>query len=431
MKPNAIVLAIFLTFSVSGLNAQEADERVADLINKSDWFALEEEYPRLRDNIRLAALKRFADALICTHFNQPEKALMLIDSLLVYHQKELGFYNIGNMVLLKSAILGKQGLYAQSADVMNDFLHQISASFPKEDFPDHLFTARLYDEIRNEQPPEIIRPDADTEIPASIEKVGKDGAMIFVPVTIHGKEHRFIFDTGANSTFVSERFAHEIGLRIVRESVPVAGIETGMGKIGTTDSIVIGDIIFKHPLIVVSMPNRTVDTLFQLDAVLGLDFIKRTGETRIYPGEGKMVFPKNRTPLPKTGRNLFLSGNGQLYLKAFSGKERLIFHFDTGNTTGNLFDTYYRKHKEEIDGCGIKDTVRVGGFGGIRYLNGFRLSRVSLTTGCMTVDLNNIPVSVDKFSDVQQNEDGALGMDFIGLFEKVIINFDEMFVEVE
>ncbi|WP_262497549.1 hypothetical protein [Parabacteroides timonensis] len=30
----------------------------------------------------------------------------------------------------------------------------------------------------------------------------------------------------------------------------------------------------------------------------------------------------------------------------------------------------------------------------------------------------------------QKNEDGSLGLDFINLFQQVIINFDDMFLEV-
>lgn len=57
----------------------------------------------------------------------------------------------------------------------------------------------------------MVRPNRDTEIPLTIEKAGR-GVLMFVPLTINGKTYRFIFDTGAGSTFISKRFADEIGI---------------------------------------------------------------------------------------------------------------------------------------------------------------------------------------------------------------------------
>jgi hypothetical protein len=120
----------------------------------------------------------------------------------------------------------------------------------------------------------------------------------------------------------------------------------------------IGDIVFKNPDIIISLPNEEVDTIFQVDAVLGMDFIRGIGETQIYPEEKKIVFPAKKTELPLYGHNLLLS-NGQPYLKAYSNTEKLLFHFDTGNAKSDLFKRYYEKHKEELDKSGEKETTHI------------------------------------------------------------------------
>ena len=409
--------------------AQEADEKIGNLINQTDWFALADEYPKLKDEVQSEMLKHLSEAMIGFYFNQPQNAIQAIDWLVVNAQKELGFSSTSNLVLIKSIMLFEQGFYAEGADNLSSFLAQTSEHIDPKDFPAHNMLLEMCDKIRNEARPEVIRPNKDVEIPISIEKSVR-GQLIYVPVNINGNEHKFIFDTGASSTFVSERFANEVGLRVTDESFNINGVESGSGKRGTIDSILIGDIIFKNPLILIGMPNETTDTIVQIDAVLGLDFIKRIVETQIYPEEKKIVFPLKKTELPLFGRNLLVA-NMQPYLKAYSKTDTLILHFDTAGETTDLSNVYYKKHKEELDKIGNRKTVRRGGYGGIKYIDSYQIPKFSLTVGDFNFELTAVDVLFENPFTFLSGADGSLGTDFITSFKKVIINFDEMFVKVE
>jgi predicted aspartyl protease len=339
---------------------------------------------------------------------------------------------------MRGVTLREMGYYQESANFIKDFLSQVSEltkieGFPYhiEDFPNHISLAKMSEEMHNNHypNPEIIRPNKDTEIPVTIKNVAK-GTNIFVPVTVKGKTYPFIFDTGAGSSFVSERFANEIGIRIIRDSVPIKGVETCIGKLGTIDSLMVGDIIFKNPIILVANNTPEVDSIFQVEAVLGLDFIKRAGETQIFPQEGKIVFPQHQSSLPPTGRNLLLE-DGQSYIKALSGNERLRFHFDTGNVTGCLLKPYYFKHKEKIDATYTKETARHGGFCGYQTVEEYTLPHIPLKVGAVEFDFTDIKVAIDSVLTIEKTEDGSLGMDFIKKFKVITINYDKMFVEVE
>ena len=124
--------------------------------------------------------------------------------------------------------------------------------------------------------------------------------------------------------------------------------------------------------------------------------------------------------------------DGGLRLKVFSGNERLHFVFDTGNVRADMFYPYYQKHKEWIDAEGVKDQIFGGGFGGVRNLEVLRLSSIPLRLGNTSFEIKDIQVNYkEPEADwSQKNEDGSLGMDFINLFQQVIINFDDMFLEV-
>jgi len=422
-----LALFFIVFIGINGtMKAQEgaAEEKIGSLIGQSDWFTLAEEYPKLKDKMQSETLKHFAETVIGRYFNQPQTALQHIDWLLANAQEELGFGTVSHLILVKSQILGEQGLYAESADNLSDFLAKIPENLDLTNFPVHKEALEFCGKIRNERKPEVIRPNKDVVIPITIEKTER-GQTMYVPVSINGKEYKFIFDTGASSSFVSERFANEIGLRITDESFNIRGIKTSMGKRGTTDSLMIGDIVFKSPSIIIG-----VDTTIQIDAILGIDFIIRIGETQIYPQKREIVFPIKKTELPLFGRNLLLVG-GQPYLKAYSNTERLIFHFDTGNQKTDLENVYYKKHKEKLDKIGEKKNVRRGGHGGIRFIDSYQIPKFPLTVGDCNFELTGVDVLLDNSSAFQGNEDGSLGMDFITTFRKVIINFDDMFVKVE
>lgn len=427
-----IAVLVFFVYPFQSVDAQEADQRIGDLINQCDWFRLEEEYPKVADQVQTIAVKALAEVMIDVYFNKREEAVSLIDSLVVHHQDDLGFPNVSSLIALHAKLKGEMGRYAESADELYSFLKQIQAFAKKEDFPSHRQLADFYNTLRNEAAPSVSRPDKDTELPLTIEKAGR-GVLMFVPVRVHGKTYKFIFDTGAASTFLSKRLADEMNVRIVRDSLYIAGaFDVGTGKSGVLDSMEIGDIVFRNAIVAIADPNPAVDTVYQVDAVLGTDFMCLTGQVDVYPKEKKVVFPMKKTPLPDTGRNMWMYDGG-LRLKVFSGDERLRFTFDTGNARADLFYSYYQKHKEWIDQEGVKDTIFGGGFGGVRTLEVLRLQSIPMRLGKTSFDMKDIQVECNEpvLQGSQNTEDGSLGMDFMNLFHRVTINFDSMFLDVE
>lgn len=123
--------------------------------------------------------------------------------------------------------------------------------------------------------------------------------------------------------------------------------------------------------------------------------------------------------------------NGQPYLKAYSNAEKLLLHFDCGNVKTDLYNSYYKKHKEELDKTGDKKTTRRGGYGGILFVDSYQFPKFPLTVGDYNFELTNVEVLLEEGHTFEDKEDGSLGMDFFVKFKKVIINFDDMFVKVE
>jgi len=423
-----LFLVVFIVINESVI-AQESDEKVGNLINQTDWFALEKEYPKLKDEMQYEMLKYLSEAMIGLHFNQPQNAIHAIDWLLANAQDEIGFENVSNLILVKSQILGKQGLYAESVDNMSNFLTQISQHIDIIDFPNHNQILAYYEKIRNEAKPEIIRPNRDVEIPLIIEDVTR-GQLMYVPVSVKGNKYKFIYDTGAETTFISKRLADEIGVRIIDDSVKIQGvIHSSIGKRGIIDRLEIGDIVFRNSIVSISLPNEETDTIFKPEAIIGLDFMRLIGETQIYPEDKKMIFPIEKTELPSYGRNLMLLNGISSLLRVHSNEEELLFIFDTGNVKTNLSIAYYEKHKEHLEATAIKKIVRRGGIGGISFHEAYQLINLPLSICNSKFELKNVDVELNKVKSI--GLDGNMGMDFITSFKKIIINFDSMFVKVD
>ena len=47
-----LILSLITFLTISSAYAQNADMRVSELINSSNWFTLETEYPQLKDSIQ-------------------------------------------------------------------------------------------------------------------------------------------------------------------------------------------------------------------------------------------------------------------------------------------------------------------------------------------------------------------------------------------
>lgn len=419
----ALIFVFFLT------NAQTAQQRVEQLMEQRDWFALEEEYPVLQDSINSPVLKGFTEMLLKSYFNVLPGVMESIHNLLANYQGQLGS-KVVDVLICESQMLARMGYYGDAADRMKELIHILSPSTPKENMKDLFVFADYYDRLRQVERYWLRRPDKDIEIPFTLEKVGHRGMLMFIPVNIHGTEYKFIFDTGARGMFLSQRLSEKLGLTPVTNSPVTGSVGEVMGNVTTIDSIEIGGVVFRNPLIHTVPPDPSVDTVYQLDAILGSDFMNLMGEFQIYPNEKKLVFPVKQTPLPAMGRNMMVE-NGQYYVKGYSGDERVKMLFDSGSVDSEMSLLYYKKHQARIDQKSRRDSIPRGGIGGYEMRQVLQLDSIPFRIGNVVCPLKNISVNPDKNEVYQLDEDGLLGMSFICSFSKVVVNYREMFILVE
>lgn len=436
MKRLIIFLSLCLCLSVA--RAQTADERVGQLLNTSDWFALEREYPALRDSVHVPFLRVMAEALAAVYFGRDDEAVKAIDDLIANHQQEIGFDNTKNMVLIQAQTEARRQRYAKAAEIVGNFVSQVKAQTDQADLSQPEAALRLYG-IRSKLPPSTLeRPACDVVVEAEFREVdlsalgdtAKRGYTLCIPASVNGRGCRAVLDTGCPTTFCSLDYARKVGARLLPDTIDVNGAGRAHGFFGVIDSIRVGEIIFRNAEVVCVDDNMVMDALLTGDFVIGLDFMKLCGEVQFYPQEGRIVFPASPTPLPETGHNIYLTEDNGLRLEAYAGDERLKMMFDTGNHTTTFSASYYARHKQYIDKAGTRTTRLSGGIGKVGMKTLVLLPPLTVWTGGADVRLDKACVDFEP-NHTLSPDDGNAGLDIIQNCWKATLNLKDLFLKIE
>lgn len=163
------------------------------------------------------------------------------------------------------------------------------------------------------------------------------------------------------------------------------------------------------------------------EAALGLDFIKAVGVTQILFDQGRIVFPTHY-PNDSEERNLCLDVG--LMMRAERNSIPILLNFDSGCTTAELYDGYYRKFASEIDSVAVKDTVTTGYYGNVSNVEVKLLPEFTFNVGNTTVTLYEMEVYPPS-DEVLHSCDGRMGMSLIRRFHRTTINLNDMNVMFE
>ena len=439
-----IMILLLSLFSSQMISAQQSDQRIGELINTENWFALDKEYPILKDSMQVPFLKVVAEAMIARNFNQKERALECLNELLSNYQSDLGA-GMFNFIILRAQLLEEMGRYAEAADFVKNVLDQLKGQGITEGldameyFNQHVNAIREFPELN------LSRPNHDVSVPFALKELKpkrieswmrkKDernpdakSILMSVPVTFHGETIPFHFDTGAGMTFVSEKFVREKGLPLLGDSVTYTGNSKGLRTF--IDSLQIGEITVRNIIAGVGLDDESefLD-LVGVGPILGRDVIAAIGETQICMNDSTILFPIETSPLPASGRNLLYNS----HVEATAAGESLRFLFDTGNASNNacyLYAAYYNTHREAINKVATTDTISGGGYGragarGMKVVRPFCLS-----IGNMPIQL--VEAVVDEESTLTDDHcHGNIGIAAVLQHRKTILNFRDMFVKFE
>lgn len=429
MKLKGLLLcsvAIVLAWPMQAQN--EAYKKLAGPLNKNDFLEVGRLYPQVKDRTEVPVMNAIAEAMLDVSFNRVDQSVGSIDYVIKNHGEELGI-GICNLGYLLASQLTVAGRYGEAALMMQRFLDIMQqAGVPSEMIPG--LRAMIYTnrQLSGVPAPELVRSGRDCEVPFVRGLVGTKNHF-YIPVTINGKSCPFIFDTGAGNNMVSEGFARTHGIRVVADSLMVIGAgEIGHVRLGVVDSALIGDMVYRNMVVYIGddtgmAPDVVSDTMgSRIDAVLGVDFMRRVGEVQVFPGKQKFVFPAKESVAPAYAPNMMF-GNGNLYVEGVSGKDRCLFLFDMGAAcVAEMNGKYYERHKKQFS-LMEPETVT----GGMKARRFYRQPSFPLEIGGKGVRVKNMGVSPEQTESLN---DGVVGLGWVKRFDSVILNFDKMFVAV-
>lgn len=98
------ICTIFCLLVSLGIQAQNADVRVGQLINESNWFELEQALKTTPADSISPFLRQLATAMTHHYFNRSDSACTVLADLLNNHQQELGDQTMSMVILLSMRI---------------------------------------------------------------------------------------------------------------------------------------------------------------------------------------------------------------------------------------------------------------------------------------------------------------------------------------
>ena len=430
----SVLLIVILLGYTSVYSQTQADVKMGEILNNGDLFQIKEQYPILKDSVSIEMLNLVSEAQLGIGFNQLERAGVALDSLLQFHQAELGAETSIGMAALQGMNFLNLGKYEQAGKVGEGLVNALKKSVPFEALYSFVFIEKVGKALANVPKPYLERPDRDINVPLIVGTVGR-GKHIYIPVEVNGITKNYIFDTGCSfGNFVSEKYAEEVGLKVLADSIPVSGMEIGFVKLAMADSLRIGELVYHNPIFMVAPPDNEVDPVFAFDGVLGYHFIRDAREIIIDNEAGRFIFPQE---ISDGEPNMYLSSNTPQVRISYDGHP-LDLIFDTGNVKsdlGNKFAETFPENKfaetfpDAIEGLTEQTTSR-GGFGGISQTKAVVLPEFRFEVAGSTVTLYNTEV-IKNTESGSQLFSGSLGADFVLSFKRLVINYQSMFIRGE
>ncbi len=422
IKRVSFLLIVILLGYTSVYSQTRADVKMGEILNDGDLFQMREQYPILKDSVSIEMLNLVSEAQLGIGFNQLERAGVALDSLLQFHQAELGAETSIGMAALRAMNLLNLGLYSQAGKAGEDLVTALKDTVPFESLYSFIFIKRMGKALSDFPKSFLERPLHDVAVPMRCDSVGR-GYHFYIPVEVNGITKDYIFDTGCSfGNFVSEKYAEEVGLKVLADSIPVSGMEIGFVKLAIADSLKIGELIYHNPIFMVAPPDNEVDSVFAFDGVLGYHFIRDIKEVIIDNESESFVFPYQ---ISDGEPNMFLSSNTPNVRIEYEG-EAFDMIFDTGNVKSDLGNKFAETFPDAIEGLAEQATSR-GGFGGISQTKAVVLPEFRFEVAGSTVKLCDTEV-IKNTESGSQLFSGSLGADFVLSFKRLVINYQSMFI---
>lgn len=425
-------LLLSAVFTISSLIcfAQSIDERIADAMNTSDWFALDSIYNETPKDSINPFLEVFSRGLIGNRLNRPDTSVPAFEELLNNYSAYLDLSNLLNSAVMLSMDYSKIGDNAQAASVLTSVLDAARQYLDSAAIAGVQLYVDRYAALSPYKPYSISINGSQGLIPFHLTPVGnpekKSVLMKLDNSSINGIDADITFDTGAGVNIISDSLAHKLGLIPLEAYNYVMGIGLQKAQYAIAKEIRLGNItITDVPFVIVDFnvdneeANRHINCLslvvgselmIQLHD-LTLDFVKR-----------EISVPKTAPAKSPTPPNMCFSPSMNLITKGSIHNNTMWICIDTGDASfGSLNGDFFERNKEYVLTHSRPDTVRMAGIGGVHISECYNLSEINVSMGGGSTIIPEITVNTG-LNPLGSDYECNLGLKSLMQFGKIRFN---------
>lgn len=419
------------------LYAQSIDKQITNVMNHGEWSKLRELYFSYKSDVQTPMLHPLSRFFVAHFYNQPDSALYYGMELLNKYQAQLG-NSISSVVILLVEDLAKSGKYQEATDILkryNDAMKTYGVTTPSN----LLALENQYRAIAQKGGFKVLQPQKTVKIPLRYLKSRENPIMLKVNIDLNTYSHDVIYDTGAGQNIMSEELAEKLSLPVYDfPAADAIGIRQKETKYTIVDTLRLGEIVYVNvPFHVADfdMGHPEADSVRMkrgLDCIIGLQTMFPLNEIQFDFQNGYLIVPAIQSPLPSSAPNMFLSGYNQLITSVFDkgSQKEIDVMLDTGASKTSLSMKYYKENQRLFADITPTDTTRMAGLGGVQIVKSIS------TTWEYSVDHSHfvkepIIIHTEPVSPVTDNWDCLFGLPSFTRWNKVILNFKDMWVEFQ
>lgn len=410
---------IISTLTVFGQKERIIFEKIYEIIQQDDFFKAREFYALNKKKLSTVQ-QNFTEAVLDNAFNKLEASSNKIDYLL-NHKKSISDSLQLKLYELKQDNAVKLYQYKEAKNAIISILNGYNKHLNVEEISDLKNSLKIWTALESVPAQRI-----DIRKYTKIEMIKDVAGLNTLEVFANKDSLNFIFDTGANISTTSLSGAKQLKMTIIPVNIEVGAI-TGTkvsAQLAVCDKLTIGNIDLFNVIFLVlpdiglSFPQMN----YHIFGILGFPIIEALKEIQITQ-DGSFIVPLKESSFSASSNLALVGLTPLIYIN------HKHFTFDTGADRSIFYQRFYLENKNEIDKNYQLQKINFGGAGGKKEFDGFKIM-YSFSIGKKVVNVKDITLLTKKIKE-DENVYGNIGQDLIRKFDKMILNFDQMFIKFE
>ena len=429
MKKFVLTLCVFGYFSFS--YSQTSDEKIAEAMNNSDWFALDSLYRTEPKDSISQFLEIFSRCLIGNRLNRPDVSIPAFAELFNTQSENLDLGNMLNSSMMFAMDLSRVGDNKTAAKMLSLNLEAVRTHLDSATIAGVEQFINQYEALSKYDPYKITFENSVGNIPFEIVPVGpqKNNSVLMHlrKTSINGIDADVTFDTGAGVNIISESLALKYNLIPLDASSTIGGVDIQNGSYAIAKELKIGDIIVSDvPFYVINITTNNEEADKYIDyfsIVVGSELMLQLKDLTIDFVNNEITVPSVAPKRSQTSANMCFSSSMNLLSKGVVQGNKMLMNIDTGDASyGSLGKVFFEKNKEYITTHCKLDTIRNAGIGGVNVSECYRVPNLSIELGNNEIKAAEIVVVLQDNMGGTFGYDCNLGLKSLMLFNKVRFN---------